>query len=60
VRSAVNLGFAAGPALGGIIIMNWGYSCLFWVDGATCIIAISTFAFLVKEKKTTALSKMNF
>lgn len=57
VRSAVNLGFAAGPALGGIIIMNWGYSCLFWVDGATCIIAISAFAFLVKEKKTAALSK---
>ncbi|MBB4804059.1 putative MFS family arabinose efflux permease [Flavobacterium nitrogenifigens] len=51
VRLAVNLGFAAGPALGGLIIMGMGYSGLFWVDGSSCIIAISIFAFLVKEKK---------
>ncbi|MBL0012341.1 MAG: MFS transporter [Flavobacterium sp.] len=51
VRLAVNLGFAAGPALGGLIIMGIGYQGLFWVDGATCIISILTFAFLVKEKK---------
>jgi len=53
VRLAVNLGFAAGPALGGLIIMNMGYSGLFWVDGATCILAISIFWILVKEKKKT-------
>lgn len=51
VRLAVNLGFAAGPALGGLIIMGIGYSGLFWVDGATCILSISAFALLVKEKK---------
>lgn len=51
VRLAVNLGFAAGPALGGLIIMGIGYKGLFWVDGATCIISILTFALLVKEKK---------
>jgi predicted MFS family arabinose efflux permease len=51
VRLAVNLGFAAGPALGGLIIMGIGYSGLFWVDGASCIISISIFALLVKEKK---------
>jgi predicted MFS family arabinose efflux permease len=51
VRLAVNLGFAAGPALGGLIIMNIGYHGLFWVDGATCIIAIVIFGLLVKEKK---------
>lgn len=51
VRLAVNLGFAAGPALGGLIIMGIGYKGLFWVDGASCIIAISIFALLVKEKK---------
>ena len=51
VRLAVNLGFAAGPALGGLIIMSIGYQGLFWVDGATCIISILIFAFLVKEKK---------
>ena len=51
VRLAVNLGFAAGPALGGLIIMGIGYQGLFWVDGSSCIIAILIFALLVKEKK---------
>ena len=57
VRLAVNLGFAAGPALGGLIIMNIGYKGLFWADGATCIIAILTFWLLVKEKMKPAESK---
>ncbi len=56
VRLAVNLGFAAGPALGGLIIMNIGYQGLFWVDGSTCILAILIFALLVKEKKKPAVS----
>ena len=51
VRLAINLGFAAGPALGGLIIMSIGYKGLFWVDGATCIIAILIFWIKVKEKK---------
>ncbi|MGL2963424.1 MDR family MFS transporter [Flavobacterium sp. RSB2_4_14] len=54
VRLAINLGFAAGPALGGLIIMNIGYRGLFWVDGATCIVAILIFWLKVKEKKKTA------
>ncbi|MGL3000330.1 MFS transporter [Flavobacterium sp. RSSB_23] len=53
VRLAVNLGFAAGPALGGLIIMGMGYQGLFWVDGASCIFSILIFALLVKEKKST-------
>jgi predicted MFS family arabinose efflux permease len=51
VRLAVNLGFTAGPALGGLIIMNMGYSGLFWVDGSSCIISILIFTLLVKERK---------
>lgn len=51
VRLAINLGFAAGPALGGLIIMGIGYSGLFWVDGGTCIIAILIFWMAVKSKK---------
>lgn len=51
VRLAVNLGFAAGPALGGLIILGIGYNGLFWADGASCIISILVFALLVKEKK---------
>lgn len=50
VRLAINLGFAAGPALGGLIILYVGYKGLFWVDGSTCILAIIIFALLVKEK----------
>ena len=51
IRLAINLGFAAGPALGGLIIMSIGYKGLFWVDGGTCIIAILIFWIKVKEKK---------
>ncbi|RRJ89146.1 MDR family MFS transporter [Flavobacterium macacae] len=51
VRLAVNLGFAAGPALGGLIIMGMGYKGLFWIDGLSCVTAILLFALLVKEKK---------
>jgi predicted MFS family arabinose efflux permease len=54
VRLAINLGFAAGPALGGLLIMHVGYKGLFWVDGATCILAILIFWAKVKEKKKSA------
>ena len=54
VRLAINLGFAAGPALGGLLIMHVGYKGLFWVDGATCIVAILIFWIKVKEKKKSA------
>ena len=59
VRLAVNLGFAAGPALGGLIIMGMGYKGLFWVDGSSCVIAILIFALLVKEKKKTSVKDPN-
>lgn len=39
IRLSINLGFSAGPALGGLIIAGIGYSGLFWVDGITCILA---------------------
>ena len=57
VRLAINLGFAAGPALGGLIIMNIGYKGLFWADGATCILAIIIFWLMVKERKTNVISQ---
>ena len=56
VRLSVNLGFAAGPTLGGLIILGMGYQGLFWVDGSSCIIAILIFALTVKEKKRIPLS----
>lgn len=57
VRLAVNLGFAAGPAMGGLIIMGIGYQGIFWADGISCIVAISIFALLVKEKKSAIKEK---
>lgn len=56
VRLSVNLGFAAGPTLGGLIILGMGYQGLFWIDGCSCIIAILIFALAVKEKKRIPLS----
>ena len=50
-RAAVNLGFLFGPVLGGLIIMQLGYSYIFYVDGATCILAIIVFVVFVKEEK---------
>lgn len=58
VRLAVNLGFTAGPALGGLIIMNLGYSGLFWIDGTSCIVSILIFSLLVKERKVPADLKL--
>jgi predicted MFS family arabinose efflux permease len=52
-RAAVNLGFLFGPVLGGLIIMQLGYSYIFYVDGATCILAIIVFMAFVKERKIT-------
>ncbi|MCK0190430.1 MFS transporter [Arenibacter sp. F20364] len=39
IRLAINLGFSAGPALGGLIILALSYGGLFWADGITCCIA---------------------
>lgn len=39
IRLAINLGFSAGPAVGGFIIATLSYAGLFWVDGITCILA---------------------
>lgn len=50
-RAAINLGFLFGPVLGGLIIMQMGYEYIFYVDGATCILAIIVFVLFVKERK---------
>lgn len=39
IRLAINLGFSAGPAIGGLIITTLSYGGLFWVDGVTCLLA---------------------
>ena len=47
IRLAINLGFSAGPAIGGFIAYFLGYRWLFFVDGVTCVVAGILFLFLI-------------
>jgi len=51
IRLAINLGFSAGPVVGGIIIATAGYNGLFWVDGLTCFAAGILLLKLLHPKK---------
>ncbi|GGD07106.1 MDR family MFS transporter [Hyunsoonleella pacifica] len=52
IRLAINLGFSAGPAIGGIIITALGYGGLFWVDGVTCVLATIVLILVMHPKKS--------
>lgn len=58
IRLAINLGFSAGPAVGGIIITTIGYSGLFWVDGITCILATLLLINVLHPKKAKTLDNI--
>lgn len=51
IRLAVNLGIVSGPVIAGLLIQKNNYDLLFWIDGLTCVIAISTFMLLIDESK---------
>ena len=55
IRLAINLGFSAGPAIGGVIITTLSYGGLFWVDGITCIIATLVLINVLNPKTTKTL-----
>ena len=50
LRLAINLGFSIGPLIGGLIIAHINYGSLFWIDGATCMIAAIALFMLLKPK----------
>lgn len=51
-RMAINLGFAVGPTIGGLLAMM-SYKLLFWVDGITCVVAaLMFFQVFYKQDKT--------
>ncbi|MCL7764281.1 MFS transporter [Polaribacter sp. Z014] len=52
IRLAINLGFSAGPAIGGLIITGIGYVGLFWMDGITCVLAAFLLLQVLHPKKT--------
>ncbi len=51
VRLAINLGFAIGPAVGGLLVAMKGYDLLFWADGLTCFAASLLFRVFLVEKR---------
>jgi MFS family permease len=55
-RLAINMGWAIGPAIGGVLA-SINYHLLFWVDGITCIIASFLLYLLFSEVKKTAVVK---
>lgn len=59
IRLAINLGFSAGPAIGGLIIAYISYTGLFWIDGITCILASILIWILLKVKKVTSNNSDN-
>lgn len=58
IRLAINLGFSAGPAVGGIIITSLSYNGLFWVDGITCILATVLLVKVLNPKKAKVLDEI--
>lgn len=57
IRLAINLGFSAGPAVGGLIITGMGYKGLFWIDGITCLLAALLMIKVLNPKKAKILDK---
>jgi predicted MFS family arabinose efflux permease len=55
IRLAINLGMSLGPSVGGVLILYFGYSALFWLDGATNITAGILLIILLNPKKRKAV-----
>ncbi len=60
IRLAINLGFSAGPAVGGFLIFHFGYSSLFWVDGITSLLAALLLMYVLNPKRSTRIEKQKF
>ena len=58
IRLAINLGFSAGPAVGGFIITTLSYKGLFWVDGVTCALAAILLLNVLNPKKAKVLDEV--
>ncbi|OIQ29592.1 MAG: MFS transporter [Bacteroidetes bacterium MedPE-SWsnd-G2] len=58
IRLAINLGFSAGPAIGGLIITGFSYSGLFWIDGITCLLASILLLKVLNPKSAKTLDEI--
>jgi len=50
IRLAINMGWAFGPFIAGVMADHLGYAYLFWGDGLTCISAALFFWYAVPKK----------
>ncbi|MCO6478428.1 MAG: MFS transporter [Phaeodactylibacter sp.] len=57
LRLAINLGWAIGPAIGGLLAASVGYGLLFWADGLTCMAAALFFRFALPERPPVESSR---
>jgi predicted MFS family arabinose efflux permease len=55
-RLAINLGWAIGPAIGGILASH-SYALLFWADGLTCIFASLLLYIVFSADKKSQVTK---
>jgi predicted MFS family arabinose efflux permease len=55
-RLAINLGWAIGPAVGGVLA-SIDYNLLFWADGLTCIAAAALLFIVLPPEKQSIKSK---
>ena len=58
IRLAINLGFSAGPAVGGLIITTVGYGGLFWIDGITCVLATVLLILVLNPKVSKPIDEV--
>jgi predicted MFS family arabinose efflux permease len=52
-RLAANLGVTIGPVVGGYLALR-DYHLLFWVDGATCLLAAAVLSFFLRDGRSGA------
>jgi len=57
IRLAINLGMSLGPAVGGALILYYGYGSLFWIDGITNCMAGILLIVLLNPKKRKILDE---
>ena len=57
IRLAINLGFSAGPAIGGFIITSINCKGLFWMDGITCLLATLVLINVLHPKKAQVIDE---
>ena len=51
IRLGSNLGVVAGPVLGGLLVTISSYDNLFFIDGATSLLAVILFMFFIDDSK---------